>query len=227
MDEKAPVENLEQTEQIVSALPKHQNRSLIGIIAAVLILVLTGSYFYINSNRNPSTSLRAGTQNLSPTPTIDPTANRKIYTNSEFGFSLQYPSNWLTKELSREDKLKSIVFRPNDTSIKNEDWGMVSITVQENKNNITIDNYINNYLCYAPEICADANKAISITVGGVKAKKVINPPAPVSSQVTVMIKGNKIFTIWIGLDKSLGELYSTRDKEKIYDQILSTFKFTN
>jgi LysM repeat protein len=97
---------------------------LLGVIAALIIgaaTVLRGRGVAIGQNATPtlSSGVQANTPTLAPTPsptlTVPPTdtpLSLRLYSNSAFGFSLQYPANWQVKE-SRQQ----VVLAPDDDGI--------------------------------------------------------------------------------------------------------------
>lgn len=77
----------------------------------LVFLVSTALLYYQNMQlKNMLTSYQTQpiispipTTYQSPVPTIDPTANWKTYTNSEYKYQLKYPNDWSVKENSGQD----------------------------------------------------------------------------------------------------------------------------
>lgn len=206
--------------------PVINQRGNLPIILAVLVLLLvvgSGAYYLGTQKSKQTTSTQdtpIPTNTASNTPTQTNEAELKTYTSTPLGFTIKYPSEWITNELTN-----SVSFRPPG-DIANKDWGLVAVIV-ENKKDMTLDSYINERLCHSPGDCASAQNAESITISGLQGKKVVNPPAPVPSQIVVVIKGDKVYTLNVTLDKSFEEMYSISEKEQIFNEMLSSFTFTN
>lgn len=64
----------------------------IGIIVIVLILGVSGAYL-LGQNNATKTPTQKTVAVASPTPTPDPTANWKTYINTQYGYSIKYPSD--------------------------------------------------------------------------------------------------------------------------------------
>ncbi len=116
MDPNIPAQSIVQPEpQLVQAptqptnLPQSSSKKKWILISAVLLLLIVvsfgGAYFLSNKMKSTSVS-KAGnnslngnaTQTTKPTPTPDPTANWRTYTNTKYGYSIQYPENWFARE---------------------------------------------------------------------------------------------------------------------------------
>lgn len=210
---------------------RHKDKILLffASLFIIAIILLTFNYIIFSTRRD---TLKQTSNSPQTTPTTEVSQNTawKTYSNQKLGFSVNYPRDWQTKEFSRDfaiiGKSSGVAFRPIDPKIVNENWGLVTIEVEDNPSNLTAEDFINNYLCDSPGVCASAEKATPITVSGVQGKRVINPPAPVSSQITVLMNNKQVFTIAVTLDKSFEEMYSIQQKEDIYNQMLTFFKFS-
>lgn len=225
-DSQISVENNQSISTPTQTQQRNNKLSLIiGLTLFVFVVAILAIYIaFIKGNPQTKISTQA-----TPTTTITQNAEWQTFTNQELNFSVDYPNNWQTKEFTRDfafiGKSNGVAFRPVDPEIVNENWGLVTVEVEDNPKNLTVDDFINNYLCDSPGVCASADKAALVTVSGVQGKKVVNPPAPVPSQIVVLINKGKIFTIVVTLDRSVEELYSTQQKEEIYNKILNSFKF--
>lgn len=79
-------------------------KRIVTLIYIVLLIVVVGLQFYLAfyvASTDPFQKLKdaealneKNMQMLTPTPTPDPTANWKMYTNSKYSFTFQYPSNF-------------------------------------------------------------------------------------------------------------------------------------
>lgn len=70
-------------------------KSILILLFIFILIAFGGSYFFMNRNNAEITPVPTPIRIfVSPTPTIDPTTNWKIYTNNEYGFSISRPLNW-------------------------------------------------------------------------------------------------------------------------------------
>ncbi|OGH12515.1 MAG: hypothetical protein A2857_06980 [Candidatus Levybacteria bacterium RIFCSPHIGHO2_01_FULL_36_15] len=134
MEEAKKVSSLEnsQTEnsqnQTIKDFSAHHRQKAFRIVMLSLITLIfaLGFTYYQNVKLESQNSrLRqdfGGRAKLTPTPTINPTANWKTYTNNEFGFTLKYPANWVVGDFSAEPDPK-IYFAPTKTNITFNPFG--------------------------------------------------------------------------------------------------------
>ena len=107
-----PVEN---KPSVTPSTPKAKSK-LMPILLIVLILVLLGvGGIYAYKNFFVKTPEPTPTPISTPEVTPDPTADWKTYTNNKRGYSMRYPTDWTTKEVSEErpqfgDKVEYVVF---------------------------------------------------------------------------------------------------------------------
>jgi len=81
-------------------LPKKSNPPKI-ILFVILGLLVAGGLVYAGMNiGKKQTPTVVVPPVIEPTPTPDPTADWKTYTNSEYGYSIKYPTSFTTQLLS-------------------------------------------------------------------------------------------------------------------------------
>ncbi|MCL4419820.1 hypothetical protein M1146_07055, partial [Patescibacteria group bacterium] len=82
--------------------PANSNSRLFLILLGFLVfagLLLVGSYFFIRTNKANQVVVVPTKMILpSPTPTLNPTANWKDYTNAKSRYSVKYPNDWVILE---------------------------------------------------------------------------------------------------------------------------------
>lgn len=132
------------------SLPKPKNnRFLIVIIAILFVAVLYLLYLNFNKPSTTATSLpKTGiitTETVSPT--TNPTADWKTYTNTAFNYTVKYPSSWTIGVEGNADP--KTFFEPSLDSPCNNQAGDVCssmmISVQKPYGTIqTLDDYANN-----------------------------------------------------------------------------------
>lgn len=108
------------------------------IILASIALII--SAFFILDNKPKSTSQNP-TESASPSPKID-TTNWKMYTNSNFGYSLTYPNDWYVIEPGN-DGTKSINIK-NYLGSEITEAEKKNVSIGPNKISITVGLYDEN-----------------------------------------------------------------------------------
>ncbi len=217
-------------DQMHSSLDTSHNSKIMMFVIAGFILLLVGVGGYVLGT-NKSQPIVQNQQNIvvpttisSPTP--DETENWKIYVDPQAKYSFKYPDEWpLSKipvsrgcDVCLEGVSFSKTYNPNSA-----DSTLAVILVHKEllKNVKTIDDYINS-LNERPtnieikETTIAGEKAVSYRLsGGI-------PPLPI---IEYVITNDRLwYTIRLEDTK---ETNKNRDRNiKIFDQILSTFKFT-
>ena len=68
---------------------------LIGFIFLIIVLIISGLYFYLQKQwSSPKTQESLQNTQKAPSPTPDPTANWKSYSNEKMGISFKYPTDY-------------------------------------------------------------------------------------------------------------------------------------
>jgi len=216
------------------------------IVVLVAILGVGGYFLYTSLRANPakpeSVAIYPTPVSVStPTPKPESTssadmANWKTYANSKYNFSFKYPGSWLYGELYKQEvvyPMLRVYLKPKTLSSTGDPtFGLINISIYNLRIHgyKTIDDFIKSY-CSGFENqdpnCKFQKEAKDITVAGSPAKLLINVPLPANNRTVVVQKNVNIFAIQILLDKTSEKEYSLADKLEIFNQILSTFKFTN
>ncbi len=181
------------------------------------------------------TITRAPTPTPFAIPTVDPsiTANWKTYANSQFEFTLRYPAEWKIAEAKEKD-YNIIQIYPTDKKINDIDsegpspFTSIRIVVKNNPKNLS-------YMDYALE----EEKSIFVSGNFVSTLK-HGPAVIVDGIVTGVITGQlpswgrkgvyiphkgKIYIVNASSSDRRDEINKMIDD--MFDQILSTFKFTD
>ncbi len=185
------------------------------IILAILIVAVVGSGIYLSAGTQPKpTPTPTPTIVSKPTPTPDPTTNWKKYTNPTYNFVIKYPST-----LSLEDKTSqfppfTIFITDKSKQVPYEGGNTINpyMIIQVKKSNLSTNDYIN-----------DPNNNLQLIsnkkVGGndfVIAKEKFG--IGIAPDIYMIKNSNSIISI-------SNSSYSI--KSSFFDQILSTFKFTD
>lgn len=224
---------------------KEKGQALILIVVAILVLVAiaAGVYYFgkQNSSQPRNTPIVSESQKPSTpssTTTKDEFSDWKTYTNKKYGYSVRYPADWLMTEgestavdipkihsfsLTKTDKTQNQVDLPGD--FKDDAKYVISIRVSPNSSNYTAQEYILQNV--SPESQEEFKKELQdIIVGGGKGVKLLQAAAPASGLATTIYisHANKIYEFSYG---AMAHQETHTKFMNIFDQILSTFKFTD
>ncbi len=203
---------------------------LAPILIVVLVAILgVGGYFWFSYSNNqtkpaqnvqttktpaPATKPESTSSAASPAPNgAGETANWKTYTSKNNGYTVKYPASWETYGYSRTpnddaDIVGERFFRP----IGQKDDGFaitIRTTLSKETNYVQTENFIKGFF-------DDGRKISSIQVDGVNGTKVEG-----------QTKGQKQIIAIFTNNKTVVEIQSGfLDGVEIFDQILTTFKFT-
>ena len=207
----------------------------IGIALLVLALVGVGAYF-LGSRKTATTVTPEPVLTQIPTPTPDSTANWKIYTTREYGYSVKYPPDWEVVEAKppntpdwthntlQENQLHEVTFFKERTDLKIWPSNFI-ISVNKNPNNFDTESWALNYfvpLMTDPtenlaepkgKISMDSNTAYKFSVFQFDANR---------AEIGLVKNGN--IYVFSFVDDTPNDQNLEKNKE-IYDQILSTFEF--
>lgn len=193
----------------------------IFFIVSILIAFAAGGFFF---GAKQNVSLSQNKQKIVPTiaqisPTSlpteisakvnDPTANWKTYVNTKIGFQIRYPKNWLESE-PVSDKDNTLVYVNS-----NESFGAGPEPLKY-------------YVYVAEENSLPAVSFVKQVVGNYTFYKTKDLPSR-SGALSAFVEDNNKKYISISLAPyDERQPFESQDKYiTIFDQILSTFKFTN
>ncbi len=189
------------------------------ILIVILVALIAGAGgLLVYQKSKPATTPEPITQQPSPSPIPDaspvPTgvdettnpdligANWKTYTNMEFGYSLKYPSTWTYKVSSKGSG--QIILLPGDKELPPSEPSFVVVTVMNSIKQPLIQGDARNVLI---------NKKYIKIAGAVDGEQ-----GEFNGFIQTAVSHNNN-SYYINLDKM--------EYRGIYDQILSTFKFTD
>ncbi|MBI2338360.1 hypothetical protein HYU95_04215 [Candidatus Daviesbacteria bacterium] len=199
------------------------------IVIGILVLAgLVGAYYLGKQNTPPPENKPIVSESQKPSPatsaTQDETANWKTYTDEKIGFKIKYPDNWEYAELKAGDPLR-LYFYPKHDDINprnsNETLAPIELIILSDSRPLE---------CLAE----DGKSCLDAKVDGVSAKKYSRK----LYHEIVAFKANNLFFELMSpkFDKdsfapgSYKEYYNSYNfpeekRKKIFDQILSTFRF--
>ena len=250
MDNQNPTENIPVQNPAVEETPPSQvytapqsstpppspksflpNKIIFIIVILLILLGLSGTYLALNSKPKPGPVVSKATPTSIPTPTVDPTADWKVYTNTEAGYQISYPQNISIRE-SRLENVESVELGSYLPPAKIQHVALL-IFSGDGKETMSISSAINinnpNYGFDAKfmagkiaETSAYPAKVAELQLDGVQAYSV--KPEPVGqfsnwSNSTIFVNGKRPSSAYV-IDVAV-----TSSKEEIVNQILSTFRF--
>ena len=191
-----------------------------------MIVILISGAFILGKNmkttQKPAMKITQKTpiQTVS-SPTPDPTANWETYTNKFYSF--KYPSNWGRLIEDTQDDFQE--FYPTDQNGKTDAYANPSISIEiTNQNplpcgeNCPISQYYNNY----KKINVGSYAGFSYG----ELEPTIGSKCGCSTEKVILSSKNNYFVINFRTNSKSLEKLSSSD-EKLFSQILSTFKFTD
>jgi|SRR3989344_1463774 len=147
---------------------------------------------------------------MQPTPTPDPTANWKTYTNQTYGFTIKYPPTFSIEDVSSKSPPFSIFIKDTTIQVPFEGGTMINpyILVDIKPEKLSLDDYLATY----PNLKVQEKKTINGTVfTKVEVTMGITQPPMYLASINGNILGISNFYL----------------NEQTFDQIFSTFKFTD
>ncbi|KKT75484.1 MAG: hypothetical protein UX31_C0042G0002 [Candidatus Nomurabacteria bacterium GW2011_GWA1_46_11] len=189
------------------------------LIGVLVLLVAVGGAYYLGKSSPSPTLPQPATSTPAPL-VVDPTANWKMYTNTKYGYGIKYPPRWVLMGPDQEAKTS------NFTSIREsaKTYPLHDIAIQS----------------YGPSTDKDIEQFKQLTVSWVWKDK--------PSQKSILVNGVEAWVKEGLMNFSDGKLYwrkyilvqgknnlievswwdsSDRSQETTFNQILSTFKFTD
>lgn len=128
MESQQPLTQQIGTPSPQKSIPSHPHKNklfiIIGIIVLLILVIGTASAAFLSMNKQKSVQKMATQPPIikpSSIPTANPTANWKTYTNTQYGFTFQYPSSWTLSgsQLNNQDNSASVFmyFWPNPNNL--------------------------------------------------------------------------------------------------------------
>lgn len=214
--------------------PSKSNRFLVLTLSLLTLILLASTGYLAYQNMQLKKQIAQPSASPSPTSTPDPTANWKTYTNHEYGYSVEYPSDWKVSEakppntpdwpydILQENQLHEVKFLEE----KIDTWpGSFVILVNKNPENFDTKSWASNY--FVPLI---SDPTVNLA----------EPQGEISINNHTAYKFSVFefdgYRTEIGLVKN-GNIYmftftddtpndpNLEEHKEIYNQILSTFKF--
>jgi len=187
-----------------SSFTKHRF-ILLSLIILTLVSTLTAGIFYVKRS----------------------VSHWKEYRSDVYSFTFYYPYYWIYGEdrsLTNRNAI-NIYLRPEISNPADPTQGKINLWIYESEK--TLDQFIDSELCSEPGGCTLSKTAERITLDGIDGMKITDKGGVFPSDVVVVKKDTTIIEFdfnYLGEDKVN---YSNKTSKKIFDKILSTFRFIN
>jgi len=196
-------------QQTTAQIPSSGSKFKWALLIVVLLLIIGGGTYYLGARQNKLIVQKQATPTVTqstPTPTSDPTANWKTYTNTQNYYSFQYPDAMFSiqEEGSRTRLLEGMGYAFEVNAIQTTDTMENWLIKEKNNGQFPDDNW----------------KSVQSTFQSYPALLLqsLSNTMQVAMDVFVIKNNNLIYEISFSKEAS--------DKT-VVDQILSTFKFIN
>jgi len=225
------------TEPVVPQIPKSKSKLLLILLPIAIILLLSSlgifvfqKYFSNSSNPLVTQPTPVSTSVLAPTP--DVTANWKTYSSDKQQFSIKFPENWST-----DDKTGVFIGLPGEVVLFPQEiplspFGPGIAIYSSGEKVMNRLPYLNDFSQAQKDVVSDGLsqrtfKISDVRVDGIGAVQYVNRALPGDGTgafyavITWLVHNNTNYYL---------EFWGSEDYIKsnlsIYNQILSTFKFT-
>lgn len=216
--------------------PRQGFPAMIKILIVLLLTFIIGggiwAYFYFKAIPEKETS-----QETEPATTEDETTNWKIYTNEVYGYSIKYPEDWKFEEKDVSsvkgeyyEKFRVWFESPpfevtTGPEISQGPVIQIIVNIHDNPNNLDLDKWHDNYFKkWKKGVGFEIVSENKITIGeGIDSLEIILKRSVEYKSVLVR-ENNQIFRIELAYPAE-GQDYS-KDANKSFQQMLSTFQFT-
>ena len=211
-------------------IPQKQGLPTWAIIMIVIgvIVVLAGAsygvYWYFTSQPDEPLPIDQGEIGPDQLPTGEPadeTTDWQIYQDEEYGFEVRYPLLWQVKQVNIDG---GIIFEfNNEEKDYNLEMGPVvpiAISIRDDIYDSSIDKYLTN------EQIKKILKDETVLIGGKKAYIIQGVTPPVYHDFRIIFEKDKVFNFNSNAYtvKAVNQ-NDFNEVDKVFNQILSTFKF--
>ncbi|HSX40096.1 MAG TPA: hypothetical protein VLF68_00635 [Candidatus Saccharimonadales bacterium] len=247
---QTPVPSANQT----PPAPHFPKTLLIGVVVFILVILGAGAFVLQSKNNKQQIAqlTPAPTKPITPPSTPDPTANWKTYTNTMYGYTLKYPNTWeawnglyYPAQISSSQVIQ-IISKPDYIPLiqkagillenfEKNDYAWIEINVTPLGQQYNHGNELETVTTSTdiPTFFGFKDNSQEITLNGQVAYSMVKPIAPrevstgfqngILKRVATRINGNIV-----NMDAQYPHGFTeTNSLAETFDQILSTFKFTD
>ena len=195
--------------------------TILILVGIVFVVIIAGGAYYLGKSggtkQSPAPVVTSQTPQPSPTSTVEEVSTWKIYNSKKYGYSFKYPTEWSSEEI--------IPARPDELTEQNcwEPAADIEMGVTVKKDSIN-----SGELKGLGDNQIQISKSYSQVSGVLYRTRGTGEGGSLYRQDFIFTKNNNYY--WISLSARYKGPNTTQTEEsanKIFDQILSTFKFTN
>lgn len=186
----------------------HGSKIMLFIFGAVAILIGVGGYVLLGINKSQTPLVNDVFLQPSPAP-IDSTANWKTYASANFGYSLKYPLNLIYS--TRIDKAVG------QGKVNVDQW-----STRDETYTISVHSYEDGVEPITKILVSTKQEEKTTLVAGQTVKKMVAESQPLIHVGPIKNKGLSYLIVFVAPSSSK----TSKSDIKIFNQILSTFKFT-
>ncbi|MDP2874083.1 MAG: hypothetical protein Q8N84_02215 [bacterium] len=195
------------------------------LLASILSAAAYGGYWYGKQQATPPQTAAPKTKEPTPPKVAKEAAGWKSYTNEKYKFSFEYPVDYFPVSSESETNVSlTMNFSPTKDIQEADKWLTVFVdSLSGYTPGMTLEDWVN-----LPGNNEPTNKKVPVSVGEEKAYKVIVDSFPDNwgreasySYSLHTLKGSYLYVLRLGFTSK--EMFVK--EEKLFDQILSTFRF--
>lgn len=213
--EAKPEETIEEQQKpsCLTQIKIHKFKIVVGILGAFIFVGAVFGAYKLGQKQVQPGSQPTPTSMVVATPTPDPTADWKTYTNTKYGYSIKYPEDWVMLEAA------TAIFHPRgETEI--EPFYMFEIDVRENPTGLTPRAWFEKEYSRLWE----ENISVSfkeVEVSGLKREEVAFILADMPIRYVLIGRGNRIYLMNLIETSEIG----SKEHQDMFNLMLSTFRF--
>lgn len=219
----------------------HKQRGVIEIVLVLLLVAALGAagYFYLQGKQTPGNPIAKWFVDDEETlkdryvliPTSDPTAGWKVFEDRIVGFSFRYPGDWedITNQQAPNYSKKSLALLRSPVVIQSatEPLQYVFSLDLEGVNQSTVaeivDKRTKEVQQQDPKFSLENRKRI--VLDGKTAERIVGLPSAHGSIQVLAIRDSILYTFMLNPYDPTNVTWKSDKYARIFDQILSTFKF--
>jgi len=216
---------------------KLHDRGFAHLFLVVMVVILAfGGLFYFSWQKGVIKTTPSNEVSPTPTANTDETVNWKTYKNKKYNYQVSYHSDWyvLYSDTEDLDTARDISFRKfKDLPFYAEGQIEFTIIVHPNPNNLTLSEFLirGDINIFHPELSEfitlegeqeDRRKTVEkmekTTFNGFEALRY----KELENEIKLFVNNNNIFLFYLNVSDNNASV----NPEELFNQILSTFQFT-
>ncbi len=206
-----PIPTPQTPDQMHSSFEESNGSKVIPFIIVAVLIVLVGAGSYVlGTKKTPTPTENKVVAQPSPTP-IDETTNWKTYSDQKYYYAIKYPNDWILKQTPSGGILISSADSTHDSSVFPKKGAELIVWPNNNPPVTSFDFFVDSQ--HTINLNNLDATMYEVSGAGIENKGIT---------VAIKQKDNNYLTIDFYYEQSRKE-----ELRKLFDQILSTFKFTD